>query len=153
MPKKGKGNSGGQGTKPKANPSKPKANPNQGGKGGKGAKGQPNYSESTKKAVNQFLHERGAARREKRAREEMREQGAVLFASIATAQANQMVASGLISKREKKEVIAKLEKEQTEHMEKKLSQRKKKAKAKARKDLKKQLKRGKKKKHKKKHRK
>jgi hypothetical protein len=62
-----------------------------GGRGGGGNKTKParnknapnNYSQSTQKEVNRFLQERGAAKREQRERQAMREQGKILFSSMA----------------------------------------------------------------------
>eukprot|EP01050_Picozoa_sp_SAG11_P014608 SAG11_NODE_1817_length_4215_cov_1.788630_6_plen_110_part_00 len=105
MPKqKGKGKGGGKNTKPKAGGKNQGKNQGQGkGKGNQGKKTfQPNYSQSTKKVVDRFLQERAAAKRQKQTSEAIREQGAVLFASAAEAQASQMVKRGVISKKEKK---------------------------------------------------
>eukprot|EP01050_Picozoa_sp_SAG11_P020424 SAG11_NODE_3440_length_2446_cov_17.994461_1_plen_91_part_00 len=90
MAKEAEGNKGGQ-NQPKKPGAKGAKKP--GAKGGQGGRRQ-NYTESTQKSIDAFLHARGAAKRAAREQDSIREQGAILFPSVAEAQAEAMVKAG-----------------------------------------------------------
>ena len=70
-----------------------------------------------------FLKYRGAEKRWKKDQSALREQGSILFASTAEAQADAAIAAGTLNKKERKKYIKRLIKKQEEALEERLRQR------------------------------
>eukprot|EP01052_Picozoa_sp_SAG31_P055407 SAG31_NODE_15280_length_762_cov_1.687783_1_plen_216_part_10 len=84
----------------------------------------PNYTASTQKEINEFLKYRGAEKRWKKDQFALREQGSILFASTAEAQADAAIAAGTLTKKERKKYIKRLIQKQHEALEERLRKQK-----------------------------